>query len=118
MNPVDLERLDAWRHGRISEDEFRVLQERLEADADLRAALRALAEVEEGLSALALAKMGAAPTSPRVGSPTGSGCVSIALAPVGDCGSGLFRRTAGMVESRATPAGTSGPPNGAGPRPG
>ena len=56
MNDQDLERLDAWRHGRISESEFEVLQDRLRADAELRAELRALAEVEEGLSALALAK--------------------------------------------------------------
>lgn len=56
MNHQDLELLDAWRHGRISECEFEVLQNRLLADAELRAELRALAEVEEGLSALALAK--------------------------------------------------------------
>lgn len=53
MNQQDLERLDAWRHGRISESEFDVLQDRLWADAQLRAELRALADVEAGLSALA-----------------------------------------------------------------
>lgn len=57
MNARDLEMLDAWRHGRLSEEEFAVLQERLHADAELRAALRALAEVEEGLSALATARV-------------------------------------------------------------
>ena len=54
MNSRDLQMLDAWRHGRISEDEFMALQERLKADADLRTALRELAEVEEFLSARAL----------------------------------------------------------------
>jgi hypothetical protein len=54
MRTRDLELLDAWRHGRLTQDEFERLQSRLEQDAELRAALRALAEVEEGLSALAL----------------------------------------------------------------
>lgn len=53
MNARDLEMLDAWRHDRLSEAEFAVLQDRLGNDAELRKALRALAEVEEGLSALA-----------------------------------------------------------------
>ena len=53
VNARDLEMLDAWRHDRLSEAEFAVLQERLGKDAELRKALRALAEVEEGLSALA-----------------------------------------------------------------
>ena len=54
MRTRDLELLDAWRHGRLTQDEFERLQCRLEQDAELRIALRALAEVEEGLSALAL----------------------------------------------------------------
>ena len=54
MRTRDLELLDAWRHGRLTQDELERLQSRLEQDAELRAALRALAEVEEGLSALAL----------------------------------------------------------------
>lgn len=56
MSNQGLELLDAWRHGRISESEFEVLQNRLRTEAELRAELRALADVEEGLSALALAK--------------------------------------------------------------
>ena len=54
MKTRDLELLDAWRHGHLTQDEFDRLQARLAEDAGLRAALRALAEVEEGLSALAL----------------------------------------------------------------
>lgn len=54
MNDRDLDVLDAWRHGRLSEDEFDVMQDRLRLDAELRAALRSMAEVEEGLSALAM----------------------------------------------------------------
>lgn len=70
MTSRDLERLDAWRHGRISDEEFAALQEQLKVDADLRAALRALAEVEEGLTALAMARAGVAefsgnPVPPR-----------------------------------------------------
>jgi hypothetical protein len=56
MNARDLELLDGWRHGRISEADFAILQERLYADATLRAEMRALAEVEEGLSHLAMTR--------------------------------------------------------------
>ncbi len=56
MNARDLELLDGWRHGRISEADFAILQERLYADAALRAEMRALAEVEEGLSHLAMTR--------------------------------------------------------------
>ena len=62
--PEDLARLDAWRHGRLAEGEFAALQERLQADPALRAELRALAEIEEGLSALAMAQPAAA-TAPK-----------------------------------------------------
>lgn len=54
MRAEDLEMLDAWMHGRLSEDAFEVLQSRLDGDAELRAALRVMAEVEEGLGALAM----------------------------------------------------------------
>ncbi len=54
MSMTDLELLDAWRHGRISEAEFATLQNRLREDAGLRAQLRALAEVEEGLTSWAM----------------------------------------------------------------
>jgi len=53
MTDSDLQQLDAWRHGRIGEADFAHLQERLQEDAALRAELRALADIEEGLSALA-----------------------------------------------------------------
>jgi|UniRef100_UPI00378505C1 hypothetical protein len=65
MRPRDLEVLDAWRHGRLSEDEFAALQDRLRDDASLRAALRELAEVEEGLSALAMARATAPASRPK-----------------------------------------------------
>lgn len=56
MKKQDLELLDAWRHGRLAPEAFEQLQRRLKQDASLRAALRALADVEEGLSSLALAE--------------------------------------------------------------
>ena len=56
MRTQDLELLDAWRHGRLTQEAFEQLHLRLEQDAQMRAALRALAEVEEGLSAIALAE--------------------------------------------------------------
>ncbi len=65
MSPRDLELLDAWRHGRLSEDEFAALQDRLRDDPVLRAALRELAALEEGLSALALAKATETVTRPK-----------------------------------------------------
>jgi len=55
MNDKNLQLLDAWRHNRITQSDFEVLQARLKTDARLRAELRTLAEIEEGLSALALA---------------------------------------------------------------
>ena len=66
MSLRDLELLDAWRHGRLSEAEFAALQDRLRDDAALRAALRELAEVEDGLSALALAKASEPLTRPKL----------------------------------------------------
>ena len=63
MNARDLERLDAWRHGRLTEEEFAELQDRLLIEPELRAALRSLAEVEEGLSALAMDR--AHPLAPK-----------------------------------------------------
>jgi hypothetical protein len=65
MSLRDLELLDAWRHGRLSEDEFAALQDRLRDDAALRAALRELAALEEGLSALALARATETVTRPK-----------------------------------------------------
>ncbi len=56
MNDRDLEMLDAWRHDRLSAEEFEILQEKLRADAELRAALRSLAEIDEGLTAIAMAR--------------------------------------------------------------
>lgn len=66
MRARDLELLDAWRHGRLSEAEFAALQDRLRDDAALRAALRQLAELEEGLSALALATASEPAAKPEV----------------------------------------------------
>jgi hypothetical protein len=66
MSPGDWERLDAWLHGRLPEDECAALQERLREDAELRAALRALAEVEEGLGALAVGRANASSAPGRV----------------------------------------------------
>lgn len=54
MRTRDLELLDAWRHGRLTQEAFEQLHKRLEQDPELRAALRALAELEESLSAIAL----------------------------------------------------------------
>ena len=65
MNTRDLEMLDAWRHGRLSEDEFAEMQDRLRAEPELRAALRSLAEVEEGLSAPAIARANSPAPTPR-----------------------------------------------------
>jgi len=114
MNSVDLERLDAWRHGRISEDEFRVLQERLKADADLRAALRALAEVEEGLSALALARMESAPTfPPNPVARTGAVVFRSAWLPWAIAAAACFIALTAWWTPRTAPGGTSGTPNGA-----
>jgi hypothetical protein len=57
----DLRRLDEWRHERISEADFAVLQQHLNENAELRAAMRALADIEEGLSALALKPLAIVP---------------------------------------------------------
>ena len=65
MTSRDLELLDAWRHGRLSEDEFAALQDRLRDDAALRAALRELADIEEGLSAHALTRAAEPVTRPK-----------------------------------------------------
>jgi hypothetical protein len=54
MTTRDLELLDAWRHGQLTPEEFERLHTRLEHEPQLRAALRVLAELEEGLGALAL----------------------------------------------------------------
>jgi len=56
VNDRDLEMLDAWRHNRLSAEDFAILQERLRVDAELRGALRTLAEIDEGLTAIAMAR--------------------------------------------------------------
>jgi len=53
INDDDLRMLDEWRSGCISETDFATLQERLSQDAGLRVELRALADIEEGLTSLA-----------------------------------------------------------------
>src|SRR5687767_13891591 len=55
MTARDLEVLDEWRQGRLSEAAIEQLHERLCSEAALRAALREMAEIEEFLSAQALA---------------------------------------------------------------
>jgi hypothetical protein len=115
MNARDLECLDAWRHGRIPEDEFAVLQERLEADADLRAALRVLAEVEEGLSALAMARSVAAATLPSNPVPRpGAVAFRSARVPWTIAAAACFVALLAWWSPRATSGGTSGRPHGAG----
>ena len=54
MTDEDLRLLDEWRHDCISEEDFEVMQARLREEPKLRAELRALADIEEGLSALAV----------------------------------------------------------------
>ncbi|MEM1296189.1 MAG: LamG-like jellyroll fold domain-containing protein [Verrucomicrobiota bacterium] len=54
MKEADLEQLDAWWRGDLSDEEFRAFEERLESDPAFRATLRALADVEEGLTNLAI----------------------------------------------------------------
>jgi hypothetical protein len=59
----DLRRLDEWRHQRISEQDFSILQQRLNESAELRAEMRALADIEEGLSELALKPLAIEPAN-------------------------------------------------------
>ena len=49
----DLRRIDEWHNGSISEADFAALQQRLLQDPRLRAEFRAVAVIEEGLTALA-----------------------------------------------------------------
>jgi len=55
VNQKDIILLDAWRHGQMSDEEFGELQRRLHEDAETRAALIALADLEEALTGLAAA---------------------------------------------------------------
>lgn len=66
MRTRDLEFLDEWRHGRLTQEAFEHLQKRLEREPELRAALRSLAELEEGLSAIALAAASAGDFTPAM----------------------------------------------------
>ncbi len=43
----DLRMLDEWLHGRLSEEDFVVMQRRLNESAELRAELRAMADLDE-----------------------------------------------------------------------
>ena len=62
----DLRRLDEWRHERISEADFAVLQQHLNENAELRTEMRALADLEEQLSTLALRPLAIeAPAQPK-----------------------------------------------------
>ena len=49
MNRKDLLLIDAWRHEKISEEDFKGLEARMETDPELRAAFRALTHLEDGL---------------------------------------------------------------------
>ena len=42
MKKEDLLLIDAWRHEKISEEDFKGLEARMETDPELRAAFRAL----------------------------------------------------------------------------
>jgi hypothetical protein len=52
-NP-DLRMLDEWLHGRLSQEDFAVMQRRLNESAQLRAELRAMADLDEALRQIAL----------------------------------------------------------------
>lgn len=52
MKKEDLLLIDAWRHGEISDEDFKLLESRLEKDTELRASFRALSDLEEGLSSI------------------------------------------------------------------
>ena len=52
MKKEDLLLIDAWRHGEISDEDFKLLESRLEKDPELRASFRALSDLEEGLSSI------------------------------------------------------------------
>ncbi|MEM7015023.1 MAG: hypothetical protein AAF585_26490, partial [Verrucomicrobiota bacterium] len=54
MTDEDLQLIDAWRHFRITEEQFERMQDRLREDAELRAEFRALADIESALGALAI----------------------------------------------------------------
>lgn len=54
MTDHDIELLDAWRHGKISEEDFLHLQSRLDESSELRAELRKLGDLEEALTQHAL----------------------------------------------------------------
>ena len=46
MKKEDLLLIDAWRHGEISDEDFKLLESRLEKDTELRASFRALSDLE------------------------------------------------------------------------
>jgi hypothetical protein len=50
----DLRMLDEWLHGRLSEEDFVVMQRRLNESAELRSELRAMADLDEALRQAAL----------------------------------------------------------------
>lgn len=64
INDDDLRMLDDWRSGCIAEADFATLQRRLSKDAGLRGELRALADLEEGLTTLAWQPIAIVPVSP------------------------------------------------------
>lgn len=49
MKDKDLQLIDAWRHGELSKDQFKLLEKKLDEDAELRSSFIALSFLEDGL---------------------------------------------------------------------
>ena len=56
MKKEDLLLIDAWRHGEISEGDFKDLEARMQKDPELRSAFRALSHLEDGLHVISQRK--------------------------------------------------------------
>ena len=54
ISDTDIRMLDEWLQGCISDEDFAIMQQRLSDSADLRKRLRSMADLDEGLSCLAL----------------------------------------------------------------
>jgi hypothetical protein len=56
MKKEDLLLIDAWRHGEISEEDFKDLEARMQKDPELRSAFRSLSHLEDGLHVISQRK--------------------------------------------------------------